>query len=408
MDKKAQDTVDILASGEETVWLNPDAAGGRAAFDGTTLAMADVLDANARLRRFMPFIARKFPETGDGLIESPLTDAPGMARLLGVNRLLLKRDCDLPIAGSVKARGGIYEVLLHTERLAAELGILTGDYAALADRRDAFSKYRMQVGSTGNLGLSIGIMSAAVGYEAVVHMSADAREWKKAKLRANGVTVMEYAGDYSAAVAEGRRLSDADPASYFVDDESSVPLFLGYAAAALRLKAQLSAMNVAVDAARPLYVHIPCGVGGAPAGITFGLKLIYGDAVNVFYAEPTEAPCMLLALASGRFDKIAVQDIGLTGRTEADGLAVGRASGFAARTVKRMAAGGVTVKDARLFDYLRALGQSEGVFAEPSACAAFRGVEAVKAPGSATHIAWLTGGALVPEETRREYMTHGL
>lgn len=38
-------------------------------------------------------------------------------------RLLLKRDDLLPVAGSVKARGGIYEVLKHAEDLARMAGI---------------------------------------------------------------------------------------------------------------------------------------------------------------------------------------------------------------------------------------------------------------------------------------------
>ena len=91
--------------------------------------------------------------------------------------LLLKQDSHLAIAGSIKARGGIYEILKHTEELAIEHGILSleDNYEKLASEecRVVLQKYTIQVGSTGNLGLSIGIMSAAVGYQVIVHMSAD-------------------------------------------------------------------------------------------------------------------------------------------------------------------------------------------------------------------------------------------
>lgn len=188
---------------------------------------------------------RCFPETRDrgGIIESVLTPIPNMQGHINEKygselegRLLLKQDSHLAIAGSVKARGGIYEVLKHTEDLALEHGLLSeGDsYEKLADEecRKFFQDYTVQVGSTGNLGMSIGIMSAAVGYKAIVHMSADAKQWKKDLLRSHGVTVMEYESDYSEAVKHGRELSDQNPKSYFVDDENSRNLFLGYAVAA--------------------------------------------------------------------------------------------------------------------------------------------------------------------------------
>ena len=202
-------------------------------------------------------------------------------------------------------------------------------------------------------------------------------------------------------------------------DENSRTLFLGYAVAAKRLKKQLEEQKITVDDNHPLFTYIPCGVGGAPGGVSFGLKLIFGDCVHCFFVEPTQAPCMLVGMTTGLNHEISVQDIGLTGLTHADGLAVGRPSGFVGGVMKYLLSGEFTIRDGKLYDYMRDLLETENIFLEPSACAAFQGpVYMEKSEISqkyllenhlkdkmknTTHIAWATGGSLVPEAIREEY-----
>ncbi len=417
------------ALGREGFYVNPRHASCERVLPHIPYSMEDVLEAEKRLQRFAPLIARLFPETAKsgGVIESALLRADGLraaaAQRAGtepesIGSVLIKLDSELPVAGSVKARGGIYEVLCRTEKLALEHGLITekSDYSTLAEHRDFFSRCTVQVGSTGNLGLSIGISASAIGYKTIVHMSADAKEWKKALLRSRGVTVIEYEGDYTDAVRRGRALSQADPNSYFVDDENSVELFMGYAVAALRLEKQLRERGISVDAEHPLYVYLPCGVGGAPGGITFGLKLIFGDNAHCVLVEPVNAPCMLTALLSGKC--APVSKYGLSGKTDADGLAVGTASRLVYNTVGRLIDGEVTVSDERLASLVRLVHETEGIFIEPSAATSAFGLislinaakegalkeNALEKLPFATHILWATGGALVPPEEREKYI----
>lgn len=426
------ESVEKIAKAEEISWINSKKANWKVAKELLELTEAEIDEAEQRMERFAPFIMKCFPETvpQNGRIESDLVLIPNMKKSLEEKymatipgTLLLKKDSHLAVAGSIKARGGIYEVLKHTEDLALEEGLITAesDYSVLAsdECRKFFSDYTIQVGSTGNLGLSIGIASAAVGYEVIVHMSADAKQWKKDMLRSHGVRVVEYESDYSEAVKQGRKESDANPKSYFVDDENSKNLFMGYAVAARRLKKQLDEQNIQIDSEHPMFAYIPCGVGGAPGGVAFGLKIVWGDDVHVFFIEPVQAPCMVLGMASGLHSEICVQDVGLTGLTHADGLAVGRPSGFVGKVMEPVLSGEFTMEDRKLYEYMRALLDTEDIFIEPSSCAAFEGplkmmqseetikyIKENKIEGKmeqAVHVAWATGGRLVPEEIREEY-----
>jgi len=415
---------------EELFWQNSRFLSFESERKNISVTSKDIDEAEARLKRFAPCIVKLFPETEreNGLIESPLRAVPSMRQHLNSllntqieGKLLLKCDSHLPISGSIKARGGIYEVLKHAEEIAIESGSLAkdDDYAILtSDRfRQLFSEHKLSVGSTGNLGLSIGIMGARLGFRVTVHMSSDARQWKKDMLRSKGVEVIEYDSDYSIAVTEGRKQAEAEPNNYFVDDENSVDLFLGYAVAGRRVQKQLNEMKIPVDKGHPLFVYLPCGVGGGPGGVAFGLKMIYGDDVHVFFSEPTHSPCMLLGVLTGKHDKLCVQDFGIDNITCADGLAVGRPSSFIGKTLEHTINGFFTCSDETMFRCLKILWDSEDIRLEPSALAGIASVfnfhdgNKIKAycsrqainPENIAHLSWATGGNMVPESVMKGY-----
>lgn len=390
-----KDIIERLKKEESFLWLQ-DPGKKRSPFN-----LEDLEEARRFMESFAPFLREVFPETkpSQGRISSGLKELPKMQKSLAIEkgRLFAKLDNELPVAGSIKARGGFYEVLYHARKLAEEAGFYQEDPLNILNHRDFYDDYEIEVASTGNLGLSIGIISATLGFRVSVHMSSDAKQWKKDLLRKKGARVLEYPGDYTAAVKEARKAS-LSKGSYFVDDEKSPYLFMGYALAAYELKEQLEEKKIRNQ---PLYIYLPCGVGGAPGGIAYGVSLLLPKA-KIYFAEPTKAPAVLLGMLTGKHEKISVADIGLSGKTDADGLAVGRASSLVGPLMVGRIDGIYTLDDSTMLAYLKTLYESENLKVEPSACAGFKGPSFIDKEG--IHLVWLSGGSLVPEENFVEYL----
>ncbi|GAA0363623.1 D-serine ammonia-lyase [Alkalibacterium iburiense] len=429
-----QSILEKIKKNEEVFWVNPHMLPVEEATSHTQYSIKDVEDAEARLQRFASFIRVAFPETEEteGIIESPLTEIKEMKKYLDdlqgnslKGQLWLKRDDQLPISGTIKARGAIYEVLKHAETLALEHGLLESieeDYAVFAtdEFKTFFSEYNITVGTTGNLGISVGAMGRMLGFDVTVHMSVEAKQWKKDYLRNKGVDVIEHDTDFTKAVENGRAESDANPKSYFVDDEHSIELFLGYTVGGYRMKKQLQEEGIVVDDEHPLFMYLPCGIGGSPGGITFGLKQAFGENVHCFFVEPTKMPSMLVGLTTEKFDEVSVFDYNLGGLTVADGLAVPRTSGLVSRLMKNLFSGGYSLKDEWFKGLLHGLYEQESIFLEPAAVGGMigpyrlmestEGQSYLKEKGledkwdQATHIAWATGGSMVPDHDKDDFL----
>ncbi len=130
---------------------------------------------------------------------------------------------------------------------------------------------------------------------------------------------------------------------------------------------------------------------------------------------------MLLGLMTGLHDKISVQDIGIDNVTDADGLAVGRPSGFVGKTMEPFLSGNYTVSDEELYRLLKELADTENIYLEPSALAGMIGPVKVCKEDEYLQKLQLTekvkkrysycvgnGGSMVPNDIMDEYYRKGL
>jgi len=130
---------------------------------------------------------------------------------------------------------------------------------------------------------------------------------------------------------------------------------------------------------------------------------------------------MVLGLMTGYHDQISVQDIGIDNVTAADGLAVGRPSGFVGKIIEPFLSGSYTISDEDLYRLLKDLVDTEDIHLEPSALAGMIGPVFLYRDGldylrknmlldkmsNATHVVWATGGSMVPEDMMAQYYQQG-
>ncbi|WP_319497399.1 D-serine ammonia-lyase [uncultured Cohaesibacter sp.] len=421
--------LDNVKKARPSLWCNPAYAPAR-----DDDAQAGLQEAVANWQMLAPLLKALFPEleATNGTIASELIEVDGLRAPLdyqdpAFGRLFVKADHALPVAGSVKARGGIFEVLMTAVNEARASGFLSPTDPITELTSDAahafFSERTIAVGSTGNLGLSVGIAARTLGYNAVVHMSSDAKKWKIDRLRRFGVKVKQHRGDYNLAVAAARDAARKDPMVYFVDDEDSELLFTGYSASALELASQLIEAGINIGPDRPLFLYLPCGIGGAPGGIAYGARGVFGANVHCFFAEPVQSPSALLQMMHGPHSPRSVYEFDLTNKTEADGMAVATMSHLVARQMADRLAGVYTVGDDDLMRFVALAYGEANLKLEPSATIGFAGPHfmletregqafcdrhlSAKAMENAIHVVWTTGGSFVPELQFQTFVDKG-
>lgn len=343
----------------------------------------DAFLAKKRFERFAPLFMEAFEE-----IDGPCYYKSDLYKSKLGDELYLKLDSELKVAHSVKARGGFNEVMVKVEDVLKKNNMLDKfDELSLDDIRKIMAAYTIEVSSTGNLGLSIGLCAKAFGFKAKVHMSRDAKDWKKKLLREAGAEVLEYDHDYTYAVKMGRLSAEQNLMSYFVDDEMSEKLFLGYAASIFEVAEQVASSGLIPSDDEPLHVFLPCGVGGAPGGIAFALRSFFKDSIRIYFVEPTEYPCMLYSFVHG--EAASVNDIGLGGKTIADGLACSAPSKLVFPMLDSLIDGFFTFNDESILRAKKDIEEIDEKVVEASSAAALLAYEKINRPKNS--ILWVTG-----------------
>lgn len=141
-------------------------------------------------------------------------------------------------------------------------------------------------------------------------------------------------------------------------------------------------------------------------GLTFGLRMIFGETVFVVFVEPMASACMCVAMAQGGGKAVSVYDCGLSNDTIADGLAVPHASELVLEVVGQDIDACIALPDQASREWVKRVWADAQLKLEPSAAMSLTAIEPLKIaledkPNAATqlnfeaavHVEWATGGS---------------
>jgi threonine synthase len=282
---------------------------------------------------------------GEGL--TPLHKAPRYGALVKHPRVFLKLEYVSP-TGAFKDRGSSVSVSKLKELKIAEV---------IED-------------SSGNAGASLAAYCAAAGIKCNLYVPAGAPSEKLLQARLYGADVRPIAGsrtDVSNAASNARRTTGI----YYASHNLSAFFFEGMKTFAYEIVEDLD-WNV------PDHVVFPVGGGGLFAGAWKGfeelLELGWIRRLPRIHCVQSEV-CMPIveAFRKGATYITPVQE----GETIAGGIRISNPArgGQVLQCLRRSKGEAVAVSDQAILQHQKALARNEGIFAEPTSCAALAGLE---------------------------------
>ena len=283
---------------------------------------------------------------------TPLTWAQNLGQQLGLKQLYLKNDCLNP-SGSFKDRAS-FVILAH----------------CIAENIPTIS-----AASTGNAGTSMACLAASAQMEAFIFVPHTAPEPKIAQLQIYGANVFLVRGDYGQAFKLCEQVSTR--LEWFNRNTGTNPYTReGKKTVSFEIWEQLG-FKV------PDVVVVSVGDGNIISGVYKGFFDLYQTGLI------QKMPRLVGVQASGSAAIVnAFQGDGIIRSVKPDTIADSISGSMpsdgeaALRAVKETRGTMVAVDDDRILKSIKALGQAEGVFAEPSGAAGVAGIEDLIASGS--------------------------
>ncbi len=225
---------------------------------------------------------------------TPLHDMSGLARLMGVEAVMLKDESQRMGLGSFKALGAAYVIAREAALRADKAGVA----ASFADMKDALRGTVYVCASAGNHGLSMAAGARIFGATAVVYLSQAIPEAFANRLRQSGVKVVRAGEDYEASMAAAA--AAAKDNGWILLSDSSWPGYVDLPARVMEGYLVMGAEVVNTLKAPPSHVFLQAGVGGMAAAMTAYFRKHWGDGITIIVVEPQSAAALFGSIRAGK------------------------------------------------------------------------------------------------------------
>jgi len=333
---------------------------------------------NPSPRTWLPPVprAKAFHARLPGYAPTPLVDAPELAAMLGVGRVLIKDESARFDLGAFKILGAIWACF---EALAAESGYagppdleaLRGHLASHASPDGA--AFTLVTATDGNHGRAVARSARLVGLPAVIFLPRDVPAAVLDRIEAEDAAITIVGADYDGAVAAAKAFVAAGSGRLLIQDMGwsgyeQIPdrIVEGYLTLTAEIDEQAASLGVdGIDL-------VATGLGNG----TFGQAVVRHfrgtgrkRRTRVLGVEPDTAACLLASLRAGRMITVP------TSTTIANGLNCGTPSSTGWPWLRDGLSAAVAVSDDDLRAAIAALAKV-GVASGPSGCAALAGLTA--------------------------------